>query len=73
MIGWEVDSVFMIGLEIVLSIFPGIGKSLRRWLMHKFPTSSYFVGTLILIGWSQGNGVIHRQGSYHFPRGVQRG
>jgi len=73
MIGWGADSVCMIGLVITLSIFLGIGKSLRRWLMHEFLTSSYFVGTLILIGWRQGNVVIHWQGSYHFPHGVQRG
>jgi len=70
MIGWEADSVCMIGLVIVFSIFPGIGKSLKRWLMHEFPMSSYFAGMLILIGWSQENIVVHRQGSHHFPDGV---
>jgi len=73
MIGWEADSVCMIGLVIVLNIFPGTSKSLKRWLMHEFSMSSYFAGTLILIGWSQGNVVVHRQGSHHFPHGVQRG
>jgi len=59
MIGWG-DSVYTIGLVIVLNIFPGTRKSLKRWLMHEFPMSSYFVGTLILIGWSQGKVVAHR-------------
>jgi len=72
MIGWGADSVCMIGLVIVLNIFPGIRKSLRRWLMHEFPMNSYFAGTLILIEWSQGNVVVHRQGSHHFPHGAQR-
>jgi len=52
MIGLGVGSVCMIGLVIVLNIFPGTKKSLKRWLMHEFPMSSYFVGTPILIGWS---------------------
>jgi len=73
MIGLGADSVCMIGLVIVLNIFPGTGKNLKRWLMHEFPMNSYFAGTPILIGWSQGNIVIHRQGSRHFPRGVHRG
>jgi len=73
MIGWGADSVFTIGLVIALNIFPGTRKSLKRWPMHEFPTSSYFVGTLILIGWSQGNVVAHRQGSHNFLHGVQRG
>jgi hypothetical protein len=73
MIGWGADSVYTIGLVIVLNIFPGTRKSLKRWLMHEFPMSSYFAGMLILIGWSQGNIVVHRQGSHHFPHGVQRG
>jgi hypothetical protein len=73
MINWGAGSVYMIGLVIVLNIFLGTRKSLKRWPMHEFPMSSYFVGTLILIGWSQGNIVVHRQGSHHFPHGVQRG
>jgi len=72
MIGWGADSVYTIGLVIVLDIFPGIRKNLRRWLMHEFPMSSYFAGMLILIGWSRGNIVVHRQGGHHFPHGVQR-
>jgi len=60
MIGWRAGSVCMIGLEIGLSIFPGIRKSLRRWLMHGFPMSSYSAGMPILIGWSQGKIVAHR-------------
>jgi len=73
MIGWGADLVCMIGLVIVLNIFPGIRKSLRRWLMHEFPMNSYFAGTLVLIEWSQGNTIVHRQGSRHFPHGVHRG
>jgi len=59
-IGWGADSVYTIGLVIVLNIFPGTKKSLKRWPMHEFSMSSYFVGTLILIGWSQGKVVTHR-------------
>jgi len=71
-IGWGADSVCTIGLVIVLIIFPGTRKSLKRWPMHEFPMSSYFVGTLILIGWSQGKVVTHRQGNHSFLDGVQR-
>jgi len=60
MIDWGVGSVCTTGLVIVLNIFPGTGKNLKRWLMHGFPMSSYFAGTLILIGWSQGRIVAHR-------------
>jgi len=70
MIGWGAGSVYMIGLVIVLNIFLGTRKSLKRWPMHEFPTSSYFVGTLILIGWSQGKVVTHRQGRHNFLHGV---
>jgi len=70
MIAWGAGSVYMIGLVIVLNIFPGTRKSLKRWLMHEFPMSSYFAGMLILIGWSQKNIVVHRQGSHHFSCGV---
>jgi len=73
MIGWGASSACMIGLVIVLSISPGTRKSLRRWLMHGFPMSSYFAGMLTLIGWSQENIAVHRQGSHRFLHGVQRG
>jgi len=73
MIDWGVDSVYTTGLVIVLNIFPGIRKSLKRWPMLEFPINSYSVETLILIGWSQEKVVAHRQGSHHFPHGVQRG
>jgi len=73
MIGWGADSVYTIGLAIVFNIFPGIKKSLKRWQMLGFPMSSYFAGMLIPIMSSQGNIAVHRQGSHHFPRGVQRG
>jgi len=72
-IGWGADSVYTIGLVIVLNIFPGTRKNLKKWLMHEFPMSSYFVETLILIGWSQAKVVTHRQGSHNFLHGVQRG
>jgi len=73
MIGLEADSVYTIGLVIVFNIFLGIRKSLKRWQKHESPMSSYFAGMLVLIEWSQGNIVVHRQGSHHFPYGVQRG
>jgi len=60
MIDWGADLVYTTGLVITLNIFPGIRKSLKRWPMHEFPMSSYFAGTLILIGWSQGNIIVHR-------------
>jgi len=60
MIGWGAGSVCMIDLVIVLHIFPGTKKSLRRWLMRGFPMSSYFAGMPMLIGWSQGRIVAHR-------------
>ena len=72
-IGWGVGSVYTIGLVIVLNIFPGIRKNLKRWPMHEFLMNSYFVGMLILIGWSQGKVVAHRQGSNNFLHGVERG
>jgi len=54
MIGWGAGSACMTGLEIVLSIFPGAKKNLKKWLMHGFPMSSYFAGMPTLIGWNQG-------------------
>jgi len=50
----------MTGMEIELNIVPGIKKSWRKWLMHGFLMSSYFAGTPILIGRSQGKIVAHR-------------
>jgi len=73
MIGWGAGSVCMIGLVIVWRIFLGTRKNMKRWLTHGFPMSSNFVGMLILIGWSQGKIVAHRQGSHSFLHGVQRG
>jgi len=70
MIGLGAGSVCMIGLVIVLNIFLGTRKSLKRWLMRVFRMSSYFAEMPILIGWSQGNIVVHQQGSHHFPHGV---
>jgi len=72
MIDWGVGTVYTTGSAIVLHIFPKTKKSSRRWLMHEFLMSSYSAGTPILIGWSQENIVVHRQGSHHFPHGVQR-
>jgi len=73
MIGWGADSVCMTYLVTVSNIFLATTKSLKRWPMHEFPMSSYFVGMLILIGWSQGKVVAHRQDSHNFLHGVQRG
>ena len=57
MTGWGAGSACMIGLVTVLNTFPGTRKSLKRWLMHGFPMSSYFAGMPILIRWSQGKTV----------------
>jgi len=73
MIGWGAGSVCTTGLAIVLDIFLGTRENWKRWLMHGFPTSSYFVGTPLHIGWSQGKIVAQRQGSSSFLHGVQRG
>jgi len=60
MIDWGAGSVCMIGLAIVLNIFPGTRKNLKRWLMRGFPMSSSSAGMPILIGWSQGKIIAHR-------------
>jgi len=44
MIGWGAGSACMIGLVTMLNTFPGTKKSLRRWLTHEFPMSSYLEG-----------------------------
>ena len=44
MTGWGADLVYTIGLVIMLNIFLGTRKSLKRWPMHEFSMSSYFVG-----------------------------
>jgi len=59
-IDWGAGSVCTIGSAIVLDVFPGTGKNLKRWLMLEFPMSSYFVGMPILFGWSQGKIIAHR-------------
>jgi len=53
-------SVWMTDLVIVSGTFPGTEKILQKWQMHEFPMSSYFVGMLILIEWSQGKIIVHR-------------
>jgi len=60
MIGWGTGSVCTTDWGIVLNIFPGIRKNLKKWLMHGFPMSSYFAGMPTLIGWSQGKIVTQR-------------
>jgi len=60
MIGWGACSVYMTDLVNVLGIFPGNKRSLRKWQMHEFPMSSYFLEMLILIEWSQGKIVAHQ-------------
>jgi len=60
MIGWGAGLVCTTGLAIVFSIFPGTRRNSKRWLMRGFPMSSFFVGTPILIGWSQENIIAHR-------------
>jgi len=73
MIAWGAGSVYMIGLVLVLNIFPGTRKSLKRWQMLGFLMCSYFAGMLISIVSNQGNIVVHQQGSHRFPRGVRKG
>ena len=60
MTGWGVGSECMTGLVNVLAIFQETKRSLKRWRMHEFPISLYFVGMLILIGWNQGRLDINR-------------
>ena len=60
MIGWGAGSVCMTDLVTVLGTFLGTKKNLKKWRMHEFLMSSYFVGMLILIEWSQGKIVVHR-------------
>jgi len=60
MIGWGTGLVYMTDLVTVLGIFPGTKRSLRRWQMHEFLMSSYFVEMLILIEWNQGKIVVSR-------------
>jgi len=72
-IGWGAGLVYTIGLGTVLSTFPGTRKNLKRWLMLEFPTSSYFAGMPIRIGWSQGKVVARWQGNSNFLHGVRRG
>jgi len=73
MIGWGAGSVCTTGLGIVLNIFPGTRKNLKKWLMHGFPTSSYFAGMPTRIEWNQGKIIVPRQGNSNFLHGVQRG
>ena len=49
-IGWGAGSACTIGLAIVFNIFPGTRKNLKRWVMLRFPMSSYSAGMPILIG-----------------------
>jgi len=72
-IGWGAGSVCTIGLEIVLNIFPGTRKNLKKWLMHGFLMSSSSAEMPILTEWSQEKIVAHRQGSSNFLPGVQKG
>ena len=60
MIGWGAGSVRTTGSVIVLSIFLGTRRNLKRWLMHGFSMSSSSAGTQILIGWSQEKIIAHR-------------
>jgi len=60
MIGWGAGSAYMTGSVIVLNIFPGTRKNLKRWLLLEFLISLYFAGMPILIGWSQGRIIAHR-------------
>jgi len=72
-IGWGAGSACTTGSVIVVTIFPGIRKSSKKWLMHGFPMSSYFAGMPIRIEWSRGKIVAQQQGSSSFLHGVQRG
>jgi len=53
-------SVCMTDMVTVSGTSPGAKKNLKKWRMHEFLMSSYFVGMLILIEWSQGKIVVHR-------------
>jgi len=63
----------MISLVNVLVIFQGIKKSLKKWQMYGFQMNLYFVGMLILIGWSQGRFSISQCKRQSFPNGAQKG
>jgi len=69
-IGCGVGSVCMTGLVNMLAIFQEIRRSLKRWQMHEFLMSLYFVGMLTLIGWNQGRLAIIQCGGHSFPNGV---
>ena len=60
MIGWGAGSAYMTDLVTVSDIFPETKRSLKRWLMHGFPMSSYFAEMPILIEWSQEKIIDHR-------------
>jgi len=60
----------MIGLVNVSAIFPETKRSLKRWRMHEFPMSLYFVEMVILIGWNQGRLDINQYGGHNFPHGA---
>jgi len=60
MVGWGAGSVRMTGLVNMLAIFQETKRSLRRWRMHEFPMSLYFVGMLTVIGGNQGRFDINR-------------
>jgi len=60
MIGWGAGPVCLTDLVIVSGTFPRAKKKMKKWRMHEYPMSSYFVGMLILIEWSQGKIIVHR-------------
>jgi len=60
MTGWGADSACTTGSAIVLNIFLGTRKNLKRWLMRGFPMSSSSAGTPVPIGWSQRKVITHR-------------
>ena len=60
MIDWGAGSVCTTGSAVVLGIFPGTGRNLKRWLVHGFPMNSSSAGTPILIRWSQEKIIAHR-------------
>jgi len=72
MIDWGAGLACMIGLVSVLVVFQETKRSLKRWQMHGFPMSLYFVGMLILNGWNQGKFAISQCRRHSFPNGVEK-
>jgi len=73
MIGWGGRLSVHDRLGDRVEYFPRNREELEEMANAQVPDEFIFAGMLILIGWSQGKVVAQRQGSHHFPHGVQRG